>query len=180
MALAIAILSLLASVAFNVFQYFWRQQDRLERAKEKLADQKDEEQRLAKIQKAEQSPPEFHNIGGDPGPISISRVQHALQGRLMDVWGRVTIVNPTGRPMKIRISRLVLGGEQCPLQGAFFRSNAMERLEGITVVGNHKQDYEIHFMFPDDRYPSKPSRKGELWLTSSNVDGSFCVSVTCP
>ena len=102
----------------------------------------------------------------------------------MDLWGLVTIVNPTPNHMKIYLQRLVLGGQDCARANFFFRpkSDRKQRYEGISLMGNEKEDYEVHVMFPDNDYPTPPSREGELWV-SVNIngrDGVFSVKVTCP
>jgi len=100
----------------------------------------------------------------------------------MDVWGLVTIVNPTQSQMKIELHRLVLGGKECAVQSFFFRlkSHPVHRFERISLMGNTKEDYELHVMFPDTNYPSLPSRDGELWVSSENRPGEFSVKVRCP
>lgn len=112
--------------------------------------------------------PHFYNFGGGDGPINISGKQHSLQGPFIDLSGLVTVVNPTQQPMKIGLGRLVLDGkERAPTrQFLRLRSSPMERYDAITLVGNSKEDYELHLMFPDTDYPS--SCGGELWLS---IDG---------
>lgn len=45
------------------------------------------------------------------------------------------------------------------------------------MVGNDKQDYNLHFLFPENKWPKGMS--GELWLTSSNrEDEPFSIPVT--
>jgi hypothetical protein len=84
--------------------------------------------------------------------------------------------------MKIYVSRLTLGGKECRIHRSFFRliSHPMERFEGITLVGNQKEDYELHFFFPDNDYPMPPSRDGELWVSSDNRREPACIKIRCP
>jgi pyrimidine deaminase RibD-like protein len=112
--------------------------------------------------------PEFHNYGGNPGPIKLGGRAHSVQGPWTDVYGVVTIVNPTQVPMKIGLSRLVLGGKECAVHSFFFRlkSHPMERFERISLMGNTKEDYQLHVMFPDAEYPVPPSGDGELWVSN--------------
>lgn len=130
----------------------------------------------------EEAPPDFYSFDGNPGPISLSGITHSVQGPWMDLWGLVTVVNPTQRPMKIALRRLVLGGKECVVHSMFFRpkSNPLHRFERISLMGNTKEDYEVHVMFPDTDYPTPPARDGELWLSSDNRSGEFEVKVRCP
>jgi pyrimidine deaminase RibD-like protein len=130
----------------------------------------------------QESPPDFYNFGGNPGHISFSGITHSVQGPWMDVWGLVTIVNPTQSPVKIALHRLFLDGKECAVHSMFFRpkSNPVDRFERISLMGNAKEDYEVHVMFPDTDYPTPPSRDGELWVSSDNRPGEFPVKVRCP
>jgi pyrimidine deaminase RibD-like protein len=130
----------------------------------------------------QEAPPDFYNFGGNPGPIKLSGIAHSVQGPWMDIWGLVTIVNPTQSPMKIALHRLILDGKEWGVQSFFFRpkSNPLHRFERISLMGNTKEDYELHVMFPDTDYPSPPSRDGELWVSSGNRPGEFPVKVRCP
>jgi pyrimidine deaminase RibD-like protein len=125
--------------------------------------------------------PEFHNYSGDPGPINLGGRQHSVQGPWTDVYGVVTIVNPTPLPMKIEMNRLVLGGKECTVHSFFFRpkSNLMERFQRISLMGNTKEHYEVHVMFPDADYPVPPSGYGELWVSNHGYP-DFPVKVRCP
>jgi hypothetical protein len=152
-----------------------------ERAAEKAELVRKEQERFIAERLKEQAPPQFHNFGGTPGPIRLSGMAHALQGPLMDVSGLVTIVNPTGFPLKISLVRLVIEGKECPVSRFFFREKGrIEPLQQITVTGNHKEHYELHCMFPDNNYPSKPSRAGQLWVLSDNREEPFAVEISCP
>ena len=125
--------------------------------------------------------PEFYNFNGSLGPISLSGIQHSVKGPWMDVWGLVTVVNPTQSHMKISLHRLVLDGKECPVQRLFFRlkSDPREQFERISLMGNAKEHYEVHVMFPETDYPTPPPRAGELWV-SSNGQEPFPVKVRCP
>ena len=130
----------------------------------------------------QQAPPDLYNFNGNPGPIPLSGMTHSVQGPWMDVRGLVTIVNPTQSPMKIALRRLVLGGKECAVHSMFFmpKSNPMQRFERISLMGNSKEDYEVHVMFPDTDYPTPPPREGELWVSCDNRPEEFPVKVRCP
>ncbi len=100
----------------------------------------------------------------------------------MDLWGLVTVVNQTHLPIKITPLRLVLGGEEWAVHKFWFRlkSNPRDRFDRISLRGNDKEDYELHVAFPDDKYPTPPSRDGEIWFSSDNRAEEFSVSVRCP
>lgn len=131
--------------------------------------------------KGEQQAPEFYNFSGSLGPVSLSGIQHSVQGPWIDVWGLVTIVNPTQSPMKIGLHRLVLDGKECPVQRFFFRlkSDPREQFARISLMGNAKEHYEVHAMFPENDYPTPPPRDGELWVSNYDQD-PFPVPVRCP
>jgi hypothetical protein len=163
-------LTLLVSLAFNYLQYTWRKQERAEHEREKS------EARTERLRK-ERMPPEFHNVGGNPNPMQITGARHSGKG--VDVWGLITVVNPTQSPMKITPQRLVINGADWQVAKFAFhlRADPRERYDRISLVGNDKQDYELHFLFPEDKRPSR--RSGELWLTSSNrEDEPFCIPVS--
>lgn len=160
-ALVVGILALIVSLTFNILQARWRIQEK----------------------RTEQAPPKFYNFDGRPLPIPLSGIQHAAQGPLMDVWGAVTIVNPTPSHMKIFLRGLVLGNIACPVQGFFFRQKTdLQEHERISLMGNTKGDYELHFLFPDSNCPVPPSRDGELWVSweTINRQDEFAIPVTCP
>jgi len=180
--LVITSLGLIVSVTFNVIQLRQRQRQeersaRLEAERQRQEDESKAEQRLR-----EQAPPQFYNAGGNPGPIAITGIQHSAQGPFMDLWGLVTVVNQTQRPIKITPLRLVLGGEEWAVHTFSFRlkSNPRDRFDRISLRGNDKEDYELHVVFPDNRYPTPPSRDGELWFSSDNRAEEFSVLVRCP
>jgi hypothetical protein len=180
--LVITILGLIVSVAFNLLQLKWRKKEREALAKEKAEQRRKEEEGEAERRRKEQAPPQFYNFGGNLGPILINGIQHSAQGPFMDLWGLVTVVNPTQVPMKITPLRLVLGDEKWPVHSFSFRlqSNPRERFDRISLRGNDKEDYELHLMFPDNKYPTPPTRDGELWLSSDNRDEEFLVKIRCP
>jgi pyrimidine deaminase RibD-like protein len=142
---------------------------------------RDRESRKIERNGGQHAPPEFYNFNGSLGPISLSGIQHSVQGPWMDVWGLVTVVNPTQSHMKIGLHRLVLDGKECPVQRFFFRlkSDPREQFERISLMGNAKEHYEVHVMFPENNYPTPPPRDGELWV-SSNGQEPFPVKVRCP
>jgi len=110
---------------------------------------RDRESRESHGEKDKQVVPDFYNFGGAPGPISLSGSAHSVKGPWMDVWGVVTIVNPTQAPMKIGFRRLVLGGREYSLQSMFFKlkSDSLHRFDRISIMGNSKEHYEVHVMF---------------------------------
>lgn len=122
----------------------------------------------AERQRKERMPPEIFNVGGSPNPIRISGSQHSAHGRFMDVWGGITVVNPTQEHMKIALIRLVIEGSEWEFQWARFhlKSDDRERYDRISMMGNEKQDYYLHFLFPEGKVPT--GREGELWMVSSN------------
>jgi len=148
----------IASVVFNVLQHY-----QLKRT------------RAAQSSK-EQAAPAFYNFDGTELPIRVSGKVHSVHGPMMDLYCFVTIVNSTQQPMKIKPLRLLLEGEEWPLDNFFFREKEkMPRYKKISLTGNNKEHYELHFMFPDDRYPQ--STEGELWLCSDNRPEPFPVKL---
>jgi hypothetical protein len=130
-----------------------------------------DEQRLK-----EQAAPQFSNCDGTPGPILVTGSQHSSQGPFMYLWGLVTVVNPTPVPMKISPLRLLMAGEEWPVQSISFhlKSNTQDRSDRISLRGNDKEDYELHFRFPDDKCATG---SGELWFASDNRPGEFSVPI---
>ena len=127
----------------------------------------------------ERTPPEVYNVGGTPNPIRISGSQHSVHGPFTDLWGGITVVNPTQIHMKVGPVRLVIGGVDWQFTWIRFhlRSDDRERYERISMMGNEKQDYNLHFLFPDDKLPI--GKTGELWMISSNrEDEPFAVEVS--
>jgi hypothetical protein len=163
------------SIYFNL-----RQHHRLKRQEDDVRQEKVErghkeqagrdEQRLK-----EHAAPLFSNYDGTPGPIVVNGSQHSSQGPFMYLWGFVTVANPTPVPMKITPLRLLMGGEQWPVQSISFhlKSNTQDRSDRISLRGNGKEDYELHFRFPDDKCPTGI---GELVFASDNRPGEFSVS----
>jgi hypothetical protein len=72
--------------------------------------------------------------------------------------------------------RLLMAGEEWPAQSISFHlnSNATERLDRISLRGNDKEDYELHFRFPDDNCAIGI---GDLWFASDNRPEEFSVPV---
>jgi hypothetical protein len=172
-------IALIASLGFNYLQYTWRKEEReqheQERDEAKAEQLRKESAQLGK----ERMPPEFYNQGGAPNPIRITGSQHSVNGPFVDVWGAITVVNPTQSHMKITPDRLVIDGVQWEVARFTFhlKANSRERYERISLVGNDKQDYDLHFLFPEGKCPKAMS--GDLWMTSSNrADESFSIPVS--
>jgi hypothetical protein len=127
-------------------------------------------QDLSESRRKERMPPEVYNVGGSPNPIRITGSQHSVQGPYVDVWGGITVVNPTHAHMKIAPHRLVIDGVGWEVNRIAFhlKSNDYERYDRISVMGNDKQDYNLHLVFAEDKVPK--GKSGELWMTSSNRD----------
>ena len=111
--LVLTALALVVSLAFNYLQYRWRKEER-EQVKRDKSDAKAEQRRK------ERMPPEIYNAGGNPNPIRITGSQHLLREPLMDVWGAITVVNPTQAHMKIAPLRLVINGRDWEIRGWHF------------------------------------------------------------
>jgi len=168
--LVIAGLAFLLSVIFNILQYGWRVEDKAEQKRKE--NQSDAQQR-----KKEQAPPEFFNFGGASHPIRLTGSQHSVHGPFVDLWGLVTVVNPTQTPVKITPLRLVVAGNEWPVQKISFhvKSNTQNRSERISIRGNDKEDYELHFLFPENKCPT---HDGEIWFKSDNRPEEFSVPVS--
>ena len=97
----------------------------------------------------------------------------------MYLWGLVTVVNLTQVPMKITPLRLLMAGEEWPVQSISFhlKSNTKDRSDRISLRGNDKEDYELHFRFSDNKCATA---EGELWLASDNRAEQFSVPVRFP
>ncbi len=174
--LVIVGLAFLVSILFNLLQLKLRNQERAERAQanaeqERQGDEREEEQRLR-----QETVPLFFNFDGTRGPILVTGSQHSSQGPFMYVWGLVTVVNRTQMPVKITPLRLLMGGEEWPAQSISFhlKSNTTERSDRISLSGNDKEDYELHFRFPDDKCATGT---GDLWFASDNRPEEFSVPV---
>jgi len=170
--LILTALALVVSLGFNYLQYKWRREEREQAEREKQAEE-------AAQRRKERMPPEIYNAGGSPNPIRITGSQHSVQGSFVDVWGAITVVNPTQAHMKISPLRLVINGVDWEVTRLAFhlKSNDRERYDRISVIGNDKQDYNLHFLFPETRVPK--GLAGELWLMSSNrEDEPFPVPVS--
>lgn len=170
--LVLTALALVVSIAFNYLQYKWRKEERQQLAREKS-------EARAEHRRKERTPPEIYNAGGSPNPIRITGSQHSVQGPYVYVWGEITVVNPTQGHMKITPLRLVIGGVDWEITRLAFhlKSDDRERYDRISMLGNEKQDYNLHFLFPETKVPKGMS--GELWLTSSNrEDEPFSITVS--
>jgi hypothetical protein len=150
------------SIYFNV-----RQHRRLKR--------KEEEARTDQI-KREQTPPRFHNYDGSDDPISVSGKVHSVHGPFMDLNCLVTVVNTLPFPTKIKPSRLLVEGQEMTADVFFIEKNGTrERLKKISLRGNDKADYELHFLFPEQQCPV--SQDGELWVYSDNRPEPFPIKL---
>lgn len=118
---------------------------------------------------------QIFNFNGAPHPILISLKEHSIHGPQIDLRGVVTIVNYTQTPMKISLS-LILDEPGYILTRFFFRPRGRpEQFERISLLGNSKEDYELHFMFPDNRYPQASS--GQLVIQTDTGEDPFYVDV---
>ena len=177
--LVITGLAFLVSILFNLLQLKWRKEERAARAEDNVeqnckGDESDAEQRLK-----EQAAPLFFNFDGTPGPILVTGSQHSSQGPFMYLWCLVTVVNRTQVPMKITPLRLLMAGEEWPVQSISFhlKSNTKDRSDRISLRENDKEDYELHFRFSETKCPTG---EGELWLASDNRAEQFSVPVRFP
>jgi hypothetical protein len=152
MGIAMAVVALIASLAFNYLQYRWRREDRDQHRRERADSQADRIRQEAEHRSRERTPPEIYNMCGAPNPIRITGSQHSVQGPFVDLWGAITVANPTQTHMKIEAIRLVING------------------------ANWEQDYNLHLSFPENKVPS--GLTGDFWLTSSNrSDEPFSIPV---
>ena len=179
MGLLILGLALLISILFNWLQLKWRKEERAARAADNAEQERKGEARAAEQRLKEQAAPLFFNFDGTSGPILVTGSQHSSQGPFMYLWGLVTVVNRAQVSMKITPLRLLMGGEEWPVQSISFhlKSNTTDRSDRISLKGNDQEDYELHFRFPDDKCPIG---SGELWFASNNRPGEFSVPVRFP
>ena len=182
--LFVTIIALIISLGFNYVQYRWRKKDRNQRERNKIeAREEPREEQLRKDDmqlRIERTPPEFCNMGGTPNPIRITGAQHSVQGPFMHLWGLITVRNPTQSPIEITPRMLIINGAEWETKVTFHPSaNPQERCDRIGMVGNDKQDYELQFLFSENKCPKAIC--GELRLTSSNrEDEAFSVPVSFP
>ncbi len=162
-------LAFLVSLIFNFLQYRWRVEDKAERKRKDT--ESDAQQR-----RKEQAAPEFFNFGGSSGPIRVTGSQRSVHGPFVDLWALVTVVNTTQTPVKITPLRLVVAGNEWPVQKISFhvKSNTQNRSERISIRGNDKEDYELHFLFPENECPT---HDGVVLLKSDNRPEEFSVPV---
>ena len=160
-------LAFLVSLFCNLLQLKWSNEEKAARAvsnaeQKRQDDEKETEQRLK-----QHAVPLFSNFDGTPGAILVAGSQHSSQGPFMYVWGLVTVVNPTQKPVKITPRRLLMAGAEWPAQSISFhlKSNTSERSDRISLSGNDEEDYELHFRFPDDKCATGT---GDLWFASDN------------
>jgi hypothetical protein len=175
--LVITVLAFLVSLGFNLLQLRWRNEERAARAEDKAEQKRKDDEKEAEQRRREQAAPEFYNYGGTPLPILINGRQYFPRGGpFWDLLGLVTVVNSTLLPMKITPLRLVIAGKDWPVLSISFhvKSNPRDRSDRISLRGNDKEDYELHFRCPDD---TCAAGDGELWLASDNRPHEFPVSV---
>jgi hypothetical protein len=177
--LVITGLAFLASLGFNLLQIKWRNEERAERVEDTAEQKRKEQDREADQRRREQAVPDFYNFGGTSGPILINGTQHSSQGPFMDLWGLVTVVNRTQTPMKITPLRLVMADGNWPVQSISFhvKSNSRDRSDRISLRGNDKEDFELHFRFRDEKCATG---SGQLWFASDNRPEEFSVPVRFP
>ena len=167
------------SIYFNVRQHYRLKRQEKDVRQEKVEREQNEQEAQDGQRLKEQDAPLFSNFDGPPGPILVTGSQHSSQGPFMYLWGLVTVVNRTEVPMKITPLRLLMAGEEWPVQSISFhlKSNTKDRSDRISLRGNDKEDYELHFRFPDNKCPAA---EGELWLASDNRAEQFSVPVRFP
>jgi hypothetical protein len=167
------------SIYFNVRQHYRHKRQEEDVRQEKVEREHKEQGARDEQRLKEQDAPLFSNFDGTSGPILVTGSQHSSQGPFMYLWGLVTVVNPTPVPMNITPLRLLMAGAEWPVQSISFhlKSNAQDRSDRISLRGNQKEDYELHFRFPDDKCATG---SGELWFVSDNRDGEFSVPVRFP
>jgi hypothetical protein len=123
----------------------------------------------------------FFNFDGSSGPLKVSgRQPSSLDPSLVDLYCWVTIVNYTLYPMKIAPRQLFLNGAEWSPKRIFFRlkSNPLAKYERISLVGNQKEDYELHFMFPASNCPT--ARSGHLLVETDSGHDLFQIELTFP
>jgi len=169
-------LAFLVSILFNLLQLKWRKQQRAAGAKANAEQQRQGDEREAEQRLKQEAAPLFSNFDGSSGPILVNASQHSSQGPFMYVWGLVTVVNRTQIHVKITPLRLLMAGEEWPAQSISFhlKSNTTERSDRISLRGNDKEDYELHFRFSDDKCATGT---GDLWFASDNRPEEFSVPV---
>jgi hypothetical protein len=178
MGAAIAVVALIASLAFNYLQYKWRKEDQGQQRTSRADTQADRIRQETEQRRRERTAPEIYNVGGARNPVRITGSQHSVQGPSMDLWGAITVVNPTQAHMKIEPIRLVINGADWEITRVAFhlKSNDLERYDRISMMGGTKEDYNLHFLFPEKKVPT--GLTGDFWLTSSNrADEPFSIPV---
>ena len=174
----VAVVALVVSLAFNCAQYYWRKEDRAQQERERSEIIAERMRQDAQQRKLERMPPEIYNVGGESGPIRISGSKHSASGPFRDLWALITVVNPTNAQVKVETVRLVLYEVEWEFVRVDFhlRTNTAESFEKISMMGNEKTDYELHFTFALHKVPRNSS--GALWLRSSNrPDEPFAVPI---
>lgn len=130
--LVLTALALVVSLGFNYLQYKWRTEERQQV-------ERDKSNANAEQRRKERMPPEIYNGGGSPSPIRITGSQH-VQGPFMDVWGAITVVNPTQAHMKIAPLRLVINGGDWEIKRVAFHLKSNDRYADLSLLlGNYEE-----------------------------------------
>jgi pyrimidine deaminase RibD-like protein len=121
--------------------------------------------------------PEVYNFDGSDGPIHVTgRIQSVQHAGMSDSYGFVTIVNPNLYHTKIRPVRLTVDGEELSLETFFFREKGKpERLKKISLMGNEKAHYELHFLLSTNKLSG--AKDGDFWLASDGDAEPFSVKL---
>jgi hypothetical protein len=79
--------------------------------------------------------------------------------------------------MNVTPQRLLIDGAEWGVTRFAFHARDSKRYDRISLVGNAKEDCELHFLFPEGKCPTGMS--GDLSFTSSNrEDEPFCIPVS--
>jgi hypothetical protein len=69
-----------------------------------------------------------------------------------------------------------VNGQESSLDTFFFREKGKpERFKKVSIMGNEKAHYELHFLLPDDK--CLEAEEGELWLASDWNAEPFLVTL---
>ena len=129
---------------------------------------------------APSTPLRFFNFDGTSGPLNVSGKQHSVQDpSIVDLSCLVTIVNYTHYPRKIEPRQLFVNGAEWPFRKLLFspRANPLDKFTRISIRGNDKEDYELHFMFSIANCPEASS--GYV-LMGTDTGEAFEVEVRFP
>jgi pyrimidine deaminase RibD-like protein len=124
----------------------------------------------------EQPAPAVYNFDGSDSPIRVTGRIHSVHGPKTDLYSIVTIVNSSPQHTKIRPVRLTVDGREFSLETFFFQEKGKpEKFKKVSIMGNEKAHYELHFLFPDDKVSE--AKEGELWLASDGNAEPFLVNL---